>query len=350
VSGLIVAIDGGNSKTDVVVCTTDGRLLGAVRGPTTSHQAVGLEAGLDRLAGLLGAARTEAGLDSGGPPADLAVCCLAGLDLPVDERRLGRAYAARGFARVTELRNDTLAALRAGTPDGWGVAVICGAGVNAVGRHPDGRMARFAGLGAISGDRGGGSGLGMAGLGAAVRARDGRGPATSLLRAVPAHFGLRRPEDVTEGMYLGRLDEGRVGELAPVVCDAARDGDAVAIGLVDEIADELAAFATAAIRRLGMSRRTVPVVLAGGLARGAADLLVPRVSALVRAVAPAAEVSVLHAPPVLGAALLGLDRLAPGDRAAADRIRAAIAAWDGTVADGLGAPASAGRPDRIHRP
>jgi hypothetical protein len=99
-----------------------------------------------------------------------------------------------------------------------------------------------------------------------------------------------------------------------------------------------------------MSRRTVPVVLAGGLARGAADLLVPRVSALVRAVAPAAEVSVLHAPPVLGAALLGLDRLAPGDRAAADRIRAAIAAWDGTVADGLGAPASAGRPDRIHRP
>ena len=63
------------------------------------------------------------------------------------------------------------------------------------------------------------------------------------------------------------------------------------------------------------------MTLAGGLARGAADLLVPRVSSLVRDVAPAAEVSVLHAPPVLGAALLGLDRLAPGDHAAADRLR-----------------------------
>ena len=47
-----------------------------------------------------------------------------------------------------------------------------------------------------------------------------------------------------------------------------------------------------------------------------------------REVAPAAEISVLHAPPVLGAALLGLDRLAPGDRAAAERLREEIVAWD----------------------
>ena len=113
-----------------------------------------------------------------------------------------------------------------------------------------------------------------------------------------------------------------MGELAPVVAQAARDGDAVALGLVDDIADELAAFATASIRRLSLEEEPVPVTLAGGLARGAADLLVPRVTELVRAVAPAAHVGVLHAPPVLGAALLGLDRLAPGDHAAADPLRA----------------------------
>ena len=133
---------------------------------------------------------------------------------------------------------------------------------------------------------------------------------------------------MTEAFYSGRIAGGRVGELAPVVAAAARDGDAVAIGLVDDIADEIAAFATASIRRLGLEGEAVPVTTAGGLARGAADLLVPRVTALVREVAPRAEVSVLHAPPVLGAALLGLDRLAPGDHAAADRLRAEIAAWD----------------------
>jgi N-acetylglucosamine kinase-like BadF-type ATPase len=323
VTGVILAVDGGNSKTDVVLCSADGELLAAARGPTTSHQAVGLEAGLDRLAALVAAAP--------GPPADLALCCLAGLDLASDEARLQPAYAARAFARETLLFNDTIAALRAGTPEGWGVAVICGSGVNAAGRAPDGRLARFAGLGEIAGDRGGGSGLGMWGLGAAVRAVDGRGPATSLSTLVPAFFGLDEPAAVTEAMYLGRIDQDRVGELAPVVAQAARDGDAVAAELVDDVADELASFATAAIRRLGLEGEAVPITLAGGLARGAADLLVPRVATLVREIAPAADVTVLHAPPVLGAALLGLDRLAPGDHAAADRLRAAIIAWDANL-------------------
>ena len=334
-SDILLAVDGGNSKTDVALCTVRGELLAAVRGPTTSHQAVGLEPGLDRLSGLLGRILAEAGLSGSGsarhPVAALAVCCLAGMDLPSDEQRLGDSYRARRLAAETLLFNDTFAALRAGTPDGWGVAVICGSGMNAVGRAPDGRLARFAGLGDIAGDRGGGTGLGMWGLGAAVRAIDGRGPATSLSVLVPAYFGLDEPAAVTEAFYSDRIAGGRVGELAPVVAAAARDGDAVSIGLVDDIAAEIAAFTTASIRRLGLEGEAVPVTIAGGLARGAADLLVPRVTALVQEVAPRAEVSVLHAPPVLGAALLGLDRLAPGDRAAADRLRGEIAAWDDAV-------------------
>ena len=335
---VILGVDGGNSKTDVALCTVDGRLLGAVRGPTSSHQAVGLEGGLDRLAALVTRAATDAGIGADAaaePIAEVAACCLAGFDLPSDEARLLPAYAARGFARETLLFNDTFAALRAGTPDGWGVAVICGSGVNAVGRAPDGQVARFAGLGEIAGDRGGGSGLGMWGLGAAVRAVDGRGPATSLSSLVPRHFGLAEPVEVTEAIYAGRIDADRIGELAPVVVGAARDGDRVSMGLVDDVGDELASFATAAIRRLGLESSPVPIALAGGLARGAADLLVPRVAALVREVAPAAAVTVLDAPPVLGAALLGLDRLAPGDHAAADRLRTAIVAWDAYVTSSL---------------
>jgi len=324
----LLAVDGGNSKTDVALVAVDGSLLGAVRGPTTSHQAVGLEAGLDRLVGLVASAAGTGAASPGGPVADLVVACLAGVDLPADMRRLRQAWEVRGLGRSVLLLNDVFAALRAGTAAGWGVAVICGAGVNAVGRAPDGRVARFAALGDIAGDRGGGHDLGMWGLGAAVRAVDGRGPRTALARLVPAHFGLQRPADVTTAVYLGRIPERRIDELSPVVCDAARDGDAVALGLVADVADELAAFTIAAIRRLRLRREAVPVVLAGGLARGAADLLVPRVTALAREVAPRAAVSALDAPPVLGAALLGLDRLAPGDTAAADRLRRQLAAWD----------------------
>ena len=248
---------------------------------------MGLEPGLDRLSGLVGRVLAEAGLSgTGGPrlPVRRARGVLPGGDGPAVRRAAPRGgVPARRLAGETLLFNDTFAALRAGTADGWGVAVICGSGMNAVGRAPDGRVARFAGLGEIAGDRGGGSGLGMWGLGAAVRADDGRGPATQPL---DARARALRPQDA------GRRDRGALlrpdrgpagGELAPVVAQAARDGDAVAQGLVDDIADELAAFATASIRRLSLEEEPVPVTLAGGLARGAADLLVPRVTDLVRA-------------------------------------------------------------------
>ena len=321
----ILAVDGGNSKTDLALLRADGTLMAAVRGPTVSHQAVGLvEAGsrLERLASELAA---RAGLDPAARPiADLAVLCLAGMDLPIDTRHLMRVHGAHGLAHDLDLRNDTIAALRAGSPVGWGVAVILGAGINAVGVAPDGREARFAGLGPISGDRGGGNALGMWALGAAVRAQEARGPRTVLETLVPAHFGLRRPLDVTSAIYRGRVDERRVGELAAVAVAAAAGGDAVADALLEDLAAEAAGFATAAIRRLRLQRRPVPVILAGGTARGAGALLVGRVERLVRAIAPAATVDVLYAPPVVGAALLGLDRVAPGDAEAAARARAAL--------------------------
>jgi len=136
---------------------------------------------------------------------------------------------------------------------------------------------------------------------------------------------MRRPIDVTLAMYHGRLPEGRVAELAAIAVSAARDGDAVALGLLGDLAGECAAFATAAIRRLGITRLEVPVVLSGGVARGAGELLASPVQERVRVVAPNAAVSVLHAPPVLGAALLVLDLVAPGDAEAGERTRSGVA-------------------------
>ena len=85
-----------------------------------------------------------------------------------------------------------------------GIALICGQGVNGVGVAPDGRVAGFDGVGDISGDWGGGTALGQAAQAAAVRARDGRGPRTSLEKLVPAHFGLASPGSVVRALYSGR--------------------------------------------------------------------------------------------------------------------------------------------------
>ena len=180
----VLAVDGGNSKTDLLLMGPDGRLLASWRGPTSSHQKVGMDAGADRLVEQADAAWTAAGLGSAGqrPPATVGSYALAGADTPADVRRLGAAFDARRLATSTLIVNDSIAPIRAGSERGWGIGVICGAGVNAAGIGPDGRQVRLAALGPISGDWGGGGALGMAALGAAVRARDGRGPRTLLER------------------------------------------------------------------------------------------------------------------------------------------------------------------------
>lgn len=323
----ILAVDGGNSKADVVLVGPDGTLLGATRGPTVSHQAVGLELGLDALEASVRRVARAANVDPGARPvADLGVFALAGADLPADVRTLERELDRRGLVDHGVVLNDTHAALRAGSDRTWGVVVICGAGINGLGVGPTGRTVRFAGVGEYSGDRGGGSDVGAAALAAAIRGRDGRGPRTSLERSVPGYFGLGRPDDLTTELYSGRLDPERLRELAPLVFEAAA-ADPVAAAIVDALADEVVAWGRAMIRRLHLTRQDVPVVLAGGVFRTTHAPFFDRIRSGIAAVAPAARVEPLAAPPVLGAALLGLDRLdlGPTDRRAAEaRLRAAL--------------------------
>ena len=329
----VLGVDGGNSKTDVALLAADGRLLAAVRGGTVSHQQVGLEAGADRLVALVGAARAAAGFGPHDPVAAQAVYCLAGADSPADIARLTAAFAARPLATSGHVLNDAFAPVRAGSDRAWGVAIICGAGVNAAGIAPDGRTARFAALGPISGDWGGGGDVAMAGLGAAVRARDGRGPRTVLERTVPAHFGRHRPIDVTNAIEHGRITEAQLRHLSPVVFAAAADGDAVARSIVDRLADELVVMGVAIIRRLGLVRADPDVVLAGGVFEAADTSFEGRIAEGIRGEAPAARVARLRGLPVTGAALLALDRLSNGDAdripatAAAARARTELGAW-----------------------
>jgi N-acetylglucosamine kinase-like BadF-type ATPase len=168
-------------------------------------------------------------------------------------------------------------------------------------------------LGELSGDLAHGGGwLGRAALGAALRARDGRGPRTLLETLVPEHFRMARPAAVMEALYVGRLDGQRLLEVAPIVFRAARRGDDVARGLIGMVADEVVATANAAIRRLRITTRTFDVILGGGLFRSGDGRLLARVRDGINEVAPRAVMRRLGAPPVLGAALMGLDATRAG--------------------------------------
>lgn len=302
----VLAIDGGNSKTDVALVAADGGLLGAATGPGLSTF-YAMQTWLEDLAQLVDRVRDQAGLP-GPAVAEHISACVANADLPEEEQHLAAALQARGWSRTTTAANDTFAVLRAGVSgQSWGVAVTCGAGINCQGVGPGGESTGFLALGGITGDWGGGQGLGQAALWHAIRAEDGRGPATALTPAVAAHYGVPTVRDVALGIHLGKIDKYMLLELAPVLFAVADAGDGIAAGLVRHQAEEIAVMALTVMRRLGLTELATPVVLGGGVMRGRNASLTQQITDLVTAGAPHATVHIVDVPPVVGAALLGLD-------------------------------------------
>jgi len=314
---LVLAVDGGGSKTDLALLRGDGEVVALVRGPLSSPHHLGLDGSLRVLGELLAEALEQAAIPNGsGPVADLGELMLAGVDFPSEEDEMRAAATRAKLASRLSVGNDTFAVLRAGTDRGWGVAIVCGAGINCSGVAPDGRQARFPALGWITGDWGGGYDVGVAAVTAAARSEDGRGDKTSLEHAVPAHFGLGSPTELAEAVHRGTITERSVVGLAPVVLEeSARDG--VAASIVAQLAEEVVVLIRVALERLGMTDTPADVVLGGGLMQSGDARLISAVETGLHEVAPAATVQVASSPPVVGAALLGLDELGAGAEAQA---------------------------------
>jgi N-acetylglucosamine kinase-like BadF-type ATPase len=321
----VLAVDGGNSKTDVALVAADGSVLATARGGGSNYQNVGIDRATQVLTSLVREAAEAAALPSGGPVAAHTSACLAGADLPAEEADLGRLVQSCGWSATSAVVNDTFAVLRAGLDDAaapgasshWGIGVVCGAGINCVGVAPDGATTRFLSLGEISGDWGGGGELGTQALFWAVRAEDGRGPETELRHAVAAHFGFTRVEDVVIGMHFGKIGYDEVHGLAPVLFEVAGRGDQAARDLVLRQAEEICLMATVAAGRLGLTNSGVRVVLGGSVLAARDPLLTSAVTERLSAELPGAEIRIADVPPIIGAALLGLDRVGAPPAAAA---------------------------------
>ena len=323
-AGAVLAIDGGNSKTEIALVDDDGKILARARSgpftPQSSGVAAAVAVAAEAVRELRGQLRESAGGEAGGGPgpggglrepplARLLAAYVAGADLPVEEDALALAFAAEGWADSTEVGNDTFAVLRAGATRPYAVAVVCGAGVNCVGIGPDGRRARFPSLGRLTGDWGGGHFLGAEALWHAMRGEDGRGPATALGPAITAHFGTSTVEEVALALHFGELPDARLHELSPVLMATASAGDVVALGAVERMAEEVVIMARVALSRLDLLATPIELVLGGGVLQAQIPVLMDRIRQQAAAQIPLADLVVVTEPPVYGAALLGLDSL-----------------------------------------
>ena len=185
-----------------------------------------------------------------GPVDEVIVGAAGALAAPDAARALGDALLASLRAERVAVTSDAVIA-HAGALNGEpGVVLIVGTGVVALAIGADGALRTADGWGPWLGDEGGGAWIGAAGLRAALRAHDGRGPSTTLLDAARARFGAPQtwPAQLT--------DAAALASFAPDVL--AAEGDAAALAIVSAAAEALAATA----RAVGDG----PVAMVGGLA------------------------------------------------------------------------------------
>ncbi len=298
---VVLGVDGGNSKTDLVVATLDGKPLSYIRGPGSNSHAVGADGCIAVVRELVERADFAA-------PADCGAFFLCGADVPSDVAELTEAVTTERWVRRAIVDNDTFALLRTGAgPGADAVAVICGSGINCVGRAADGRVARYPSLGWETGDWGGSGMLGREALFHAARGEDGRGEPTMLTDVVREHFRLPTAGAVGEAVHYRRISEDDLGELAPAVIAAAEQGDAVALALLERLAEEVALMARRALADLELLDGPAEVVLGGGMLRRDDGILLEEITTRLRTHAPHARPVVIAEPPVLGAALAALD-------------------------------------------
>jgi N-acetylglucosamine kinase-like BadF-type ATPase len=299
--GPVIGVDGGATKTDAVVMSADGRVLGSGRAGCSNWENAGLDGAVRAVELAVGDALDGAGCAPGDVAA--AVFALAGVDWPDDHARLTDALAAIGLGGRQVVTNDAFAALRAGASGPVGCVSSAGTGAVAAGRNEGGETARTMAEG--FGELGGAGDIVERALWACARMREWSGPDTALAGLLCEALGVRDLDDLFESIKRRGLMP--TADLARLVLTAAEDGDAVARALLAEQGISLAGEVLGVARRLRMIDTAFELVIAGSVHLAGSPSLDEAFAARIAELAPAAQIVPLRERAVIGAGRLALD-------------------------------------------
>lgn len=302
-TGVVLGVDGGGTKTEAIVADLTGDVLGTGRSGGSNWEIVGREAAAAEIGtavdGALAAARRRR--------ADVvsAAFGLAGIDWPADVAPMRDALARLHLPGLAIVENDSLIALRAGAPSGWGIVSNVGTGTVTAGRDASGRWFRTMAVG--WGEPSGASSLAREAVHAIAAAHHGTGPDTALTERVVERLGRASVLDLFESISRQHL---RVGpDLAPLVDEVARAGDTVAIELIRSSGRRHGEMVVGVARRLALTSDRFELVRCGSRHLHATPFFDEAFVAAVAADCPHAEAIMFDGRPATGAVLLALDAI-----------------------------------------
>ena len=258
----VAGIDGGGSKTRVILADIDGNHLADVVGGGSAMAPGRGDHSAEVIASLVRMAMNEAGINEGRPR--ILVAGVAGVGRLMESRALAGALEDLEIADEVVVQGDGEIALTDAFGSGAGIILISGTGSIAYGRSPARVLARCGGWGPAFGDEGSGAWIGRKALAIVASAADGREPETALTGAILTAAQVNEPQELIPWGIAATPRE--LAALAPVVFNAASAGDARANALVGLAVEELVLHVRAlALKLFGDDRAAIPVAFSGGL-------------------------------------------------------------------------------------
>lgn len=241
---LFAGVDGGGTKTAIVVVDADGNEIARDTTTTSNSAVIGHDRAAATLRELIQSTAAACGAEL---PFQAIWCGLSGSDRPEDHRRL-RPHL-EDLTEDLRMTNDAELAM-GGLPDRVGVALVSGTGSIAFGRNAEGKRARAGGWGHIFSDEGSGYDVARQALRAFAAEADGFGPATSLTPRLMEYWELSDPFTIINRVYDPSTTKGDIARLSRIVVEEATNGDDVAKRIISTSAEDLARFGGAVATRL----------------------------------------------------------------------------------------------------
>jgi N-acetylglucosamine kinase-like BadF-type ATPase len=239
----------------------DGRrVLAHAESGSIKRLRVGAAVAEENLRALLKAVYAQAGVKG----VHAASCGVASASMPGIAEWIGAVFRDFHVER-SEVVGDEVIALDAAFKGGPGILQIAGTGSNTIGRAPDGSRESAGGWSSRLGDEGSGYWIGLHAIRRALHAYDREEP-TKVLERVGELWGTHSLDELVN------RGDGTPGPdfaaLAPAIHELAEAGDAVALGVLKQAANDLAQFVLlvrAKLKRRHAIAGEVPVAWTGGV-------------------------------------------------------------------------------------
>jgi len=304
----LVGIEGGGTSTYCLIVALDGTIKGRGKGGPSNILVAGREKARESIWNAvieaMGGRRMEE---------KALILCIgaAGSGTPAGRRLMAEVLEELQFARKNIIVSDGVISLLGATAGKPGVVVIAGTGSVCYGMNAEGKFVRASGWGYMLGDEGSGYDIARRAMILALRSYDGRGEPTMLVDKFVTHLKLSSIEDLVKKVYVEGMERHQISALAPLVLEAAMQGDKVAGELLSYAGRELGTATVAVARQLNILDQEFDVATIGGVLENFGTYVIEPFRSIVLQHAPKAQFIQARFKPVAGAVILAAKELGP---------------------------------------